>query len=75
MKTTMTCINCPIGCTLFVEDGVVTGNLCKRGYEYAIQELSNPKRIVTSTVSTNGIIRSRLSVKTDRPIKKNLYLR
>lgn len=75
MKKEMTCINCPIGCHLFIEDGVITGNLCKRGYDYAMQELTNPKRIVTSTVSTSSNKQKRLSVKTSQPISKSLVFK
>lgn len=75
MKKELTCINCPIGCHLFIEDGIVSGNMCKRGYDYAMQELTNPKRIVTSTVSTSSEIQKRLSVKTDQPIAKELVFK
>ena len=49
------CIGCPLGCPLVVEtDGVevasVTGNTCKRGDAYARKEVTNPTRIVTSSV-------------------------
>ena len=49
------CINCPLGCPLTVsmEDGEVKkveGNTCPRGEAYAKKELTNPTRIVTSTV-------------------------
>ena len=51
----MTCICCPLGCQLTVtmQDGVpvsVTGNTCNRGDVYARKEVTNPTRIVTSTV-------------------------
>jgi CxxC motif-containing protein len=49
----LTCITCPIGCTLSVEqkDGVisVSGNKCPRGAAYAEEELRAPKRVVTAT--------------------------
>ena len=69
----MTCIVCPMGCSLEVslENGIVTcvkGNTCKRGEEYAKTECVNPQRTVTSTVlCDNGEL---LPVKTDRPVKK-----
>lgn len=53
----LTCIGCPMGCQLTVEfepgnrDSVkVTGNTCKRGELYAIDEVISPTRIVTGTV-------------------------
>ena len=53
------CINCPLGCPLTVsmEDGEVKkveGNTCPRGEAYAKKELTNPTRIVTSTVKVKG---------------------
>ena len=53
------CINCPLGCPLTVtlENGevkTVTGNTCPRGEAYARKELTNPTRIVTSTVKVKG---------------------
>ncbi len=72
-KTTITCIECPIGCTVDVEieDGrvlSVVGNACPRGKMYAENEVVCPKRVLTSTVRmANGKI---LSVKTDAPVEK-----
>ena len=45
----MTCIRCPMGCRLTVtKDGdqyTVTGNTCRRGEEYGIQDMSCPMRV------------------------------
>lgn len=54
MKGEMTCIVCPIGCSLVVEaeekeEPRVTGNRCPRGAAYAVEELRAPKRMVTAT--------------------------
>ena len=53
------CIGCPLGCPLTVEmEGnevkSVAGNTCPRGDAYAKKELTNPTRIVTSTVRVAG---------------------
>ncbi len=69
------CISCPLGCPLQVEfDGVnigsVTGNTCKRGEVYAKKELTNPTRIVTSTVRVTGSDVEMVSVKTKDDIPK-----
>ena len=52
----LTCIGCPRGCTLKIEragDGwSVTGNTCPRGREFAISEMTAPKRTICSTVRT-----------------------
>lgn len=48
----MTCIVCPNGCHLKVDDALqeVTGNKCPRGKKYALEELVRPMRTITSTV-------------------------
>lgn len=70
------CINCPMGCALNVEmekDEVVSvsGNTCKRGDVYARKELTNPTRIVTSTVQVTGGTADMVSVKTKEDIPKD----
>lgn len=74
MKTYhLTCIECPIGCSLEVgvennEAAFVKGNACPRGKVYGENEVICPRRIVTSTVRlTNGKM---LPVKTERAVKK-----
>jgi CxxC motif-containing protein len=69
----MVCIVCPVGCHLMISDEVeITGNRCPRGIEYAKIELTDPKRMITSTVKTKHPDIPRLSVKTNRPISKKL---
>lgn len=74
MKKEMTCIACPMGCHLTVEgEGdkwTVTGNSCKNGERYGIQEMTDPRRIVPSTVVIKGAMLHRLPVKTAREIPK-----
>lgn len=52
----MTCIVCPNGCSLKVEekDGKweVSGNQCKRGETFAVEEMTHPMRTICSTVRT-----------------------
>ncbi len=71
----LTCINCPMGCHLSVTiDGdniSVMGNTCKRGEAYGIKEVTNPTRIVTSSVKINNGCIGRVSVKTKSDIPKN----
>ena len=55
----LTCIGCPLGCpvTVTLENGRVTavaGNTCPRGEAYARKEVTNPTRIVTTTVRVAG---------------------
>ena len=70
------CIGCPLGCPLTVEmEGKevksVSGNTCPRGDAYAKKELTNPTRIVTSTVRVKGGKLAMVSVKTQNDIPKN----
>ena len=71
----LTCIGCPMGCLLTVvmngkEVVSVTGNTCKRGDIYARKEVTNPTRIVTSTVRVTGGSEAMVSVKTKEDIPK-----
>ncbi|MCD8175642.1 MAG: DUF1667 domain-containing protein [Phascolarctobacterium sp.] len=55
----MNCIMCPMGCemTVTIEKGTVisvNGNTCPRGDKYARDEITAPKRMLTSTVSIEG---------------------
>lgn len=76
MKTVnLICIGCPLGCPLTVEmEGnevkSVAGNTCPRGDAYAKKELTNPTRIVTSTVRVAGGKLAMVSVKTESDIPK-----
>lgn len=71
----LTCICCPVGCSLRVElDGgiilSVSGNTCVRGEEYARQECISPVRVVTASVPVENGNLARVSVKTASPIPK-----
>lgn len=71
MKRNLVCIVCPRGCRLtLVEDKenekgyAVEGNICKRGVDYAIKEVTNPTRVITTTVVIENALLNRLPVKT-----------
>lgn len=68
------CIGCPLGCPLTVaiegETITVAGNTCPRGEAYGKKEVSNPTRIVTSSVHVQGGELEMVSVKTERDIPK-----
>ncbi|MGX8701906.1 DUF1667 domain-containing protein [Caproiciproducens sp.] len=71
--TELICIVCPKGCHLKVDEKngcAVTGNGCKRGEVYGKKELTDPTRVVPSTVKINGGSHRRLPVKTSEPIPK-----
>ena len=70
------CIGCPMGCPIVVEmeDGKVlsvTGNTCSRGESYARKEVTNPTRIVTTTVRVDVGKVPMINVKTERDIPKD----
>ena len=71
--TELVCIVCPKGCRLQVDEQngfTVTGNDCPRGEAYGKKELTNPTRVITSTVRIEGAAYKRLPVKTDAEIPK-----
>ena len=72
---TLICIGCPNGCLVTVDknpDGSlsITGNTCKKGEEYARNEVTAPKRTVTSIVRVSGGKNPVVSVKTKEEIPK-----
>lgn len=74
-KKELICIGCPMGCPLTVtmenkNVTEVTGNTCPKGKAYAEKEVTNPTRIVTSTVKVTGGDRQFISVKTKEDIPK-----
>lgn len=50
----ITCIFCPKGCSLTVSDEGVTGNGCEKGLAFAEAELTDPLRVLTTTVRIKG---------------------
>ena len=60
----LTCIICPMGCSMEVEVKTDTSghkkvlsvkdNGCKRGEQYASKELQNPTRTLTTTIKVEG---------------------
>lgn len=74
MKNYYTCIVCPRSCDLVVEekDGTctVSGNSCKRGEEYGLNEHLHPKRMVTTTVKIIGGNARCLPVVSSGPVPK-----
>ena len=74
-KKELICIGCPMGCPLTVEmegDAVlqVKGNTCPRGDAYGRKEVTNPTRIVTSTVRVTGGTLPMVSCKTRTDVPK-----
>ena len=80
----LVCIICPMGCRLTVTGEVdetgtsglnVTGGRCKKGVTYAYDEITNPVRMICSTVKITGGIHSVIPVKTDRAIPEKYRLK
>ena len=72
MERNLICIVCPRGCHLTIdENNNVTGNSCPRGVPYAINEVTCPKRILTSTVKIISKSLNRLPVITSAEIEKD----
>jgi CxxC motif-containing protein len=77
MKRELICIVCPMGCHCSIEEDPTapkgykfTGITCKRGEDYAIKEITEPTRMLTSTIRINGARLHRLPVRTSGPIPK-----
>ena len=72
----ITCIVCPMGCPLQVtkldNEYKVEGNTCRRGEKYGVEELTNPRRVITTTVKLKGSYLNLLPVKTADSIPKGM---
>ncbi len=68
------CITCPKGCTLDVtragETIVKVTNGCKRGHDYVRAELTDPRRMVATTVRVRGGLYPLLPIATSAPFPK-----
>jgi CxxC motif-containing protein len=69
------CIVCPNGCRLTVEAQncgfAVSGNKCARGETFAVNEMTDPRRSVTSTVRTSFAGIPVIPVRTSSDIPKD----
>jgi len=74
-KRKIICISCPLGCEIEAEiegDEIkITGNRCPRGKEYVVNEIKDPKRVVTSNVKVTDGEYPLASVKTTGAIPKD----
>lgn len=76
MNRSMTCVECPLGCSLSVDiencKAVrIIGNKCPKGEAYAISEVEDPRRIFTCTVLCSGLELKMLPTRTNHPIPKS----
>jgi CxxC motif-containing protein len=72
--TEIICVACPKGCRLEIRkiDGeiIVANEGCKRGREYAISEITDPRRMVATTVNIDKGSHPLLPVYTASPFPK-----
>ena len=77
-QSELICTTCPKGCTLVIsKDGETIVDVkagCKRGKDYAHQELTDPRRMVASTVKIEGARHPLLPVYTAAPFPKSQAL-
>ena len=71
----MICITCPMGCSVEVtHEGQtllsVDGNTCKRGEDYIRRELTDPRRMVATTVKVKDGIHPLVPVYTEEAFPK-----
>ena len=79
MKNKITCILCPLGCMLRIriknENFNISGNECKKGEKYAIQESTMPLRILTTTILIDNGEHILLPVRSEKGIHKDLIVK
>jgi CxxC motif-containing protein len=73
------CVTCPVGCTIeAVIEGQelieLKGNACRRGIAFVREEISNPRRMLTTTVQVDGGALPLLPVHSNEPLPKHLLL-
>ncbi len=73
-KMELTCVVCPNGCllTVWAENGEtkVEGAACKNGVSYGQTELTDPRRVLTTSVAVKGGVLPLVSVRSTAPIQK-----
>src|SRR4030042_5014806 len=70
------CVRCPRGCEIQTTiDGYeivhIEGNVCKLGREYVNDEITDPKRIITTTIKVKNGKSPLVPVWTDNPVHKD----
>ena len=72
----ITCIVCPLGCKILLKKTrcqveVLSGNKCKQGIDYAINEALDPRRMLTTSVLVENGEWALVSVKSSDPVQKD----
>jgi CxxC motif-containing protein len=71
------CVTCPVGCSIQAEvDGqelvALHGQACQRGEAFVREELTAPRRMLTTTVRVNGGKLPLVPVRSNVPVPKGL---
>lgn len=73
-RKNLTCVICPNSCLLSIckkDDAIEVENAqCSRGKDFAIREMTNPERMLTSTVKIINGETVLASVRSDKPVRK-----
>ncbi len=75
-KTNVICLQCPFACNMEVtlkesrEIQEISNHICKKGAEYAEEEIKNPVRVLTTTVEVQSETFQLLPVQTSKPVSK-----
>ena len=72
------CVTCPVGCAIeAVVDGTelveIQGQACKRGDTFVREELTNPRRMLTTTVRVRNGLLPLVPVRSSEPLPKGLF--
>jgi CxxC motif-containing protein len=72
----ITCIVCPLGCKILLNKNgqqvdILSGNKCKQGIDYAINEALDPRRMLTTSVLVEHGEWPLVSVKSSEPVQKD----
>jgi CxxC motif-containing protein len=73
------CVICPVGCTITAtvegtELIAVEGQACQRGIDFVREELTAPKRTLTTTVRVAGGVLPLVPVRSREPLPKGIVL-
>lgn len=74
MTKEYTCIVCPNGCEILadcsegIENVKITGASCKRGEAYVMQELTDPRRTISTSVAVKDGVLPIVSVRLTKPV-------
>jgi len=71
------CVTCPVGCTIeaVIKEGTLVetrGEACRRGVAFVEEELTAPKRMLTTTVRVRGGELPLVPVRSTEPLPKGL---